>query len=124
MCSLLLGSKSVLCIDNDIEAINAAKKNIENSGFTRYANFYHASLSDIPLKSGRFDVVLANLTSNIIIENFKFISMKIRKTGILIVSGILESRLNEVVKLYVNEGLEIVEKSQSKKWVAAVLKRI
>ena len=50
--------------------------------------------------------------------------MKIRKTGILIVSGILELRFNEVVKLYLNEGLEIVEKSQSKKWVAAVLKRI
>ena len=124
LCSLLLGSSSVLCVDNDIAAIKAARKNFESTGLNGDAKFYHESLSNFPLESGEFDIVLANLTANIAIENFKSISVKIRKTGILIISGILESRFSEVLKLYVKEGLEIIEKAQSGNWVAAVLKKV
>ena len=122
LCSLLLGSKKVYCVDNDIEAINSAKNNFRESGFISKSKFFHGNLFEIPVKSEKFDLVLANLTSSILIENFKVISNMVSKNGIVIMSGILASRFNEVIKIYLNENFKLLNKLQNGNWISVVLK--
>ena len=86
------------------------------------SKFFHGNLFEIPVKSEKFDLVLANLTSSILIENFKVISNMVSKNGIVIMSGILASRFNEVIKIYLNENFKLLNKLQNGNWISVVLK--
>ncbi|MBM31683.1 MAG: hypothetical protein CL764_02375 [Chloroflexi bacterium] len=124
LCSLLLGAKRVFCVDNDIEAIYAARKNFEKSGFISEVEFFHGDLSKIPEKNKNFDLVLANLTSNILIENFDHIFSKISENGIIIISGILDIRIDEVIEKFLNGHLKLLKKLKYDNWVSLVFQGI
>ncbi|MBA30365.1 MAG: hypothetical protein CL905_00760 [Dehalococcoidia bacterium] len=124
LCSLLLGAKSVFCVDNDIESIYSSKKNFEKSGFISKAEFFHGDLSTIPEKNKKFDIVLANLTSHILIENFEHIFRKVDQNGFIIMSGILETRINEVIETFLNKKLKLLKRLQYDNWVSLVFQRI
>ena len=46
----------------------------------------------------------------------------VSKNGIVIMSGILASRFNEVIKIYLNENFKLLNKLQNGNWISVVLK--
>ncbi|MBS1574761.1 MAG: 50S ribosomal protein L11 methyltransferase [Bacteroidetes bacterium] len=81
-----LGAASVTAIDNDEWSINNASENIQKNNCTNIT----LHLSDRPIINQTFDIILANITKNIILENLDILHGQMNKNGILLLSGLLE----------------------------------
>src|SRR5689334_21902913 len=80
-----LGAKNIIAIDNDEWSINNAKENIERNNCNHIQLFLSSTLSS----KEKFDVLLANINKNVILENLKGIKNLMPKSGQLLVSGLL-----------------------------------
>jgi ribosomal protein L11 methyltransferase len=80
-----LGAKRIIAIDNDDWSIENAKENLQMNHM-KNIELIKASVADLP---GKFDIILANINKNIILENFQKIAMNLRKGGIVLFSGLM-----------------------------------
>lgn len=64
------------------------------------------------------DLVFANLTADILLKLSDGICDHISDGGYLIISGIIDSREEEVLTIYLNLGLKLVDKMSMKDWRA------
>ena len=65
--------------------------------------------------------MLANITGEILGRLAASIPKNLKKTGVLILSGIIESRLNMVKTAFEAQGLEIIKTRRKGDWFALVL---
>ena len=82
-----LGAKSVLAIDNDDWSIANAEENLEKNNAAAIVKIKKA---DTAAAGHFFDVILANITRNIILENFPLFAAHIAAKGVLLLSGLME----------------------------------
>jgi len=111
-----LGASSALGIDDDADAIAAARENLE---FNRLANveFVVGDLMHDRLPAA--DVVLANLTGAMLVRAAARLTHAVRPDGILIVSGIMASEGNDVRRAFANQTF--VADVQEDEWLAFTL---
>ncbi|PZP52073.1 MAG: 50S ribosomal protein L11 methyltransferase [Pseudopedobacter saltans] len=81
-----LGAKSVLAIDNDEWSINNSQENLEANNVSKIEL---QLLSTIPTEQS-FDIILANINLNVIVENLKFMFGILKNGGNLVLSGLLK----------------------------------
>ena len=112
-----LGASSALGIDDDADAIAAARENLE---FNRVANvdFVVGDLMQDRLPAA--DVVLANLTGAMLVRAAARLTHALRPDGILIVSGIMASEGNDVRRAFANQTF--LADVQEDEWLAFTLK--
>jgi len=112
-----LGASSALGIDDDADAIAAARENLE---FNRVANveFVVGDLMHDRLPAA--DVVLANLTGAMLVRAAARLTHALRPDGILIVSGIMASEGNDVRRAFANQTF--LADVQEDEWLAFTLK--
>ena len=112
-----LGASSALGIDDDADAIAAARENLE---FNRVANveFVVGDLMQDGLPAA--DVVLANLTGAMLVRASTRLTQAVRPDGILIVSGIMASEGNDVRRAFANQTF--LADVQEDEWLAFTLK--
>ena len=91
-----LGAASALGIDHDQDAVQAARENLALNPAARRVSFAVADLRTTPLP--RAGVVTANLTGALLIETAADLLGAVEDSGTLIVSGLLASERDEVVK--------------------------
>jgi len=89
-----MGATSVTAIDNDEWSINNAKENFQKNN----SGDIDLRLSDRPLMNQTFDIIVANITKNIILDNFSFLSGQLNKNGILLLSGLLEDDEQDILE--------------------------
>ncbi|MGC1321555.1 MAG: 50S ribosomal protein L11 methyltransferase [Candidatus Udaeobacter sp.] len=112
-----LGAARVIGIDNDPAAISVAKSNARLNKI-RSAAF---QLNDV-LKWNliqKTDVITANLYSDLLIE----ILPKLRGCGWLILSGILRSQQDDLVRALQRNRLEIINMKRRGKWMGVLAAR-
>jgi ribosomal protein L11 methyltransferase len=111
------GAGQVIGIDNDPAAISVAKSNARLNKI-RGASF---QLGDVHKWNAaqKTDVITANLYSNLLIE----ILPKLRGGGWLILSGILRSQQNELVRALQRNHLDIINMKRRGKWIAILARR-
>jgi ribosomal protein L11 methyltransferase len=111
-----LGADRVLAIDNDPTACAIAKRNARANG-----------MSDIEFRTGdvlklklteKFNVITANLFSELLIAGLPGWSRLLVRDGFLILSGILRMQEEAVVAALRRNGLAIQEARRRGKWVA------
>jgi ribosomal protein L11 methyltransferase len=80
-----LGASKILAIDNDDWSIENAAENAERNSCTKIVlqKAFDASGAE------RYDVILANINKNVILDNLKFLSTQLVPGGILLLSGLL-----------------------------------
>lgn len=88
-----LGHNHILAIDNDIEAVNVAKDNIQINAIKNI----DVQLGSLEAINQKFDLIIANIISEVLIENVKKFSNILNKNGILILSGILKTEKDKVI---------------------------
>jgi len=115
----LCGAKSVYMCDIDAQAVEFAKKNAE-------LNKVDVEIEQADLIEGerQADFIVANITADILMRLAKDISKHLKKGGTLILSGIIDSRLDEVETVYKNFGFEIKERKACEDWRALKLQKI
>ena len=117
--SLLLGSKNAVACDIDPGAAKCAKanarlNNIEETQFEAYtSNIFEDEIID---GQGEFDIVLANIVADVIIELTSVLKRFLKENGMFIASGIIDERAEEVKAAFVTGGLKIKEERQLDGW--------
>ncbi len=116
-----LGATEILAVDNDINAVAVARRNARHNHVAHAIRHVHGSLPDI---SGAYDLVLANLLAPILIKMARAgLATRVQRNGLLIASGILEEQMAEVIEVFKQEGLYVVEVLQREDWVALVTRK-
>lgn len=119
--SLLLGAKSAFGVDIDKLAVKTALENAKENGFNPPVfNAVNGNLSD--KVSGKYNVIVANIVADIIMEFNKEVGNFLEKDGIYITGGIIDSRKDEVVYSFEQNGFEIIENFEEKGWNVFVCK--
>ncbi len=114
-----LGCMKVLGIDIDPVAVKVSHENIGINKVEGIVNVREAVLDDLECKE--FDMVVANIVADVIIDISGRVRQFLTKDGIYIVSGIIRDRAEEVRENLTNCGFRMVEEKSSGEWVAMAL---
>ncbi|WP_320046986.1 50S ribosomal protein L11 methyltransferase [uncultured Ilyobacter sp.] len=105
-------------VDIDELAVESTKENLElNRVSTEKSRVFKGNLLEI-VKDKKFDVVVANILADVILMLLDDMTRVIKKGGLIILSGIIEDKVNEVEKKIKSAGFEILEIKKDKEWRA------
>ena len=120
--SLLLGAKSAFGVDIDSLAGKTAMANAEENGFDESKfKAVKGNLSD--KVNGKYSVIVANIVADIIMEFNKEVGKFLEDDGVYITGGIIESREDEVLLSFAQNGFEVKERFEEKGWLVFVVKK-
>lgn len=120
--SLLLGARYAFGVDIDSLAVKTAKANAVQNGFgDDKFTAVQGNLSD--KVNGKFNVVVANIVADIIMEFNKTVGDFLTDDGIYITGGIIESREDEVLLSFAQNGFEVTDRFENNGWLVFVLKK-
>ncbi len=119
--SLLLGAKSAIGVDIDAQAVETAIENAKINGVADRCKFIEGDLCD--KISGRYDVVTANIVADVIISLLPYISNFMKENAVLIVSGIIDERRQDVETAVIENGFTICDDRSGNGWVALALNK-
>lgn len=112
-----LGYKPVHAIDFDRVAVRVARANARKNRVLRKIDIAWGDVSKLRInRRKRFDVVCANLISDLLVAERNKIISQLKPGGMLIVAGILKSEFSEVQKSFENCGLTLVSSRAEKEW--------
>ena len=115
-----LGAKLAYLTDIDDIAVKSAKHNCLNNGVSAKAVVAHSDLlNDAEIKG---DIMLANITGEILCRLAPSIPKNLKNGGTLILSGIIESRLDMVLKAFTAQNLKLEKKVKEGEWFALSFK--
>ncbi len=114
--SEICGAKSVYMCDIDEQAVEFAKRNAELNGVS--ATIEKADLIE---GSRTADFIFANITADILMRLSKSIGKHLNDGGVIVLSGIIDSRLGEVERCYLDAGYEIIDRASKDDWRALKL---
>lgn len=114
-----LGSASVWAIDNDEWSIENSKENIERNGckkikIEKAGGFYSKE---------KFDIILANINKNIIIQNAETLVEGLKPEGKLLLSGLLRGDKKDIVSAFEQKGLQYISTCERDNWICILLGR-
>ncbi len=112
-----LGAESIFATDIDPLAARIAGENAKVNGV-------HVEIADRFDSATQYDVLVANILANTLIELAEKFAASIRAGGIYIASGIIEGRENDVRLLTEVEGFIALETRHQGEWVALVFRRL
>lgn len=116
-----LGAKKVVMTDIDYVAVKSAKHNCEINGVADKCEVDLNNLLDDKNITG--DLVLANITADVLLILSDSIPSHVKNGGVLIMSGIIKSRVNEVIDRYSAIDFELVQRKDEGEWIALVMKK-
>ena len=114
-----LGAKQAFLTDIDPIAVSSATHNSVLNHTEDRTVVAHSNLLDDANVTG--DIMLANITGEILCMLAPSIPNNLKRDGVLILSGIIESRLAMVKKAYVAVGMKVVRQERKGEWFALVL---
>ncbi len=118
---LLLGAKTATGVDIDALSVKIAGENAALNGVENDFELIHGDLA--ARVRGRFSVITANIVADIIIRLLPDTERLLEDGGVIIVSGIIDTRLPDVEKECARLGLVFRELLTDKGWCAAVLEK-
>lgn len=116
LASAVLGAKSVEAYDIDDNAVKSAKENAELNNLQNKIYVANANLLD--KTTGKFDIVLANITADVLILLSQSLGDYTKENGIVIISGIILARENQVKEAFEKAGFKVLERINMGEWVA------
>lgn len=129
LAALRLGAHSAVGIDIDPKAEDIARENAAYNGFG--APQFTAMTGNVTedreimqhLAAQKWDLVLVNIVADVIIGLAPVLPNFLTEQTLLICSGILDTRLNDVVAAIENAGLSIVETRAQEDWRCILVRR-
>ena len=125
------GATNIIGVDIDPMAVKTAKLNVElNDCSDRVTVIQDASpLAAIDMlkdkvEKKRFDLILANITADILIENCNELLEALDLNGILIGSGILQEQITEVTYSFMEQGFRLIDIVSEGEWRTIVMKKV
>ena len=119
--ALVLGCDSAVGVDIDPKAPdivmdNAALNSVGGDRLKVYAGDIIGDASLRKMLGGGYDIVLANIVSDVIIPLAPHVRPFMKENGVFITSGIIDGREDEVCAAIQNAGFEVSEHLHEEEW--------
>ena len=117
-------NSTFIASDNDDEALKRAKENKSiNHGHS--INIIHAQgLENENFLSSQYDLIMANILLSPLCDIASSMGYCVRDHGYVILSGILQTQEDVLLKCYRKEGFDVVSIVKKDEWSAVLLKKI
>ncbi len=121
--AMLLGAENAVAVDIDENAAATAAENAEKNYIPseKYTTYFGNILNDGKLADridAKYDIITANIVADVLIAMKDYFVRYIRDNGILIVSGIITERMDEVIDAIESVGFEKTEVNTKEGWAA------
>ena len=123
ICASRLGAGECRAYDIDPMAVRVANENIKDSGLPNIT----CEVSDLLRQADRskpYDLICANIVADIIIRMTPDVAPFMHENTVLLASGIIAERAQDVIECFENHGYRIVEQLVDNGWCGlAVMKK-
>ena len=120
--ALKLGAKYAVCVDIEAQAVETSKLNCALNGLENHSSHIKGTLDEIDATG--FDVVLANIYGDILIDIADTVSNKLRPGGMLLLSGILWEYNFDVRQAYARQGCEVIRNRMLDEFSTVLMKKL
>lgn len=117
--AVLLGAESAFGVDIDPTAVRTAIENAEMNNSSDKCEFVAGNLTD--KVSGTYNIVVANIVADAIIMLSQDVKNFMRDDSVYIMSGIIDSRKDEVLNA-IDKDFEVIETFEESGWVCIAAK--
>ena len=111
-----LGASSVFAIDNDKWSIENAKENAEKNS----CRLVNLSLKDNPNGAETFDIILANINKNVILEYLFALVNRLNRNGQLLLSGLLKEDGEDILLAAKELSVKYISTTHKDNWICIV----
>ena len=119
ICGAKLGAVDCRAYDIDPMSVRVANENIRESGLEdRIVCAQSDLLKQAENIAGGYDVICANIVADIIIRMTPDVSPFMSEKTVLLASGIITERADDVVECFEKNGFKIVERAEDNGWCA------
>ena len=123
ICASRLGAKTCRAYDIDPTAVRVARENIKDSGLQNVSCDQSDLLKQVSLEEGKYDLVCANIVADIIIRMTPDVGDYMKDDAVLLASGIIEERCDDVVSAFEAHGFKVVECLTDNGWCGLAVKK-
>lgn len=116
--AIRLGTKYCYMYDIDSQCIETATENAKLND-VQNCEIVCADLFEKGID--KVDVVVANITADVLVRLAEKINQIVKKDGKVLLSGILDISLENVIKTYENAGFKVINQINDKEWYALTL---
>lgn len=121
--AMLLGAESAVAVDIEQNAAETAMENAIKNHIRpeKYRTFYGNILTDEELADkidAKYDVIAANIVADVLIAMKDYFLCYVKSSGTLIVSGIIEERMHEVIGELESVGFKDPQINVKEGWAA------
>ncbi len=117
--SVLLGAETAVGVDIDAQSVKTARENAELNGRSDKTEYIVGDLAE--KVSGKFNVVCANIVADVVIRLLGSVRGFMAENAVLLVSGIIDAREQDVLRAAEENGFKIKEKKYKDNWCAFAL---
>lgn len=112
-----LGFRPVQAFDFDPEAVRVARDNARANLVEKRIKITRDEVANLPLRCPqKYDLICANLISNLLIAERKRIAAQLKRGGILVLAGILKSEFALVRRTFASLNLKLLRSRVEKGW--------
>lgn len=109
-----LEANRIVAVDNDDWSIDNATENIRQNNCHHIEIIKAESIKGL----GNFDIILANINRNVILDNLPDLSNQLNKDGTLLLSGILKEDKYDILNSSAKYGLELQHEEELNNWLS------
>lgn len=119
-----LGYAPVAAFDHDPAAIRVARENARRNRVLHKIDLSEQDVTELPARAKeRYDLVCANLISNLLIEERDGIVERVRPGGRLVLAGVLDREFSQVANAYAAAGLRLISRQTQREWCSGLFSK-
>lgn len=118
----MLGAKNVHALDVDEVAVLVTKENSKINGCEGVMKVQRSDLLKQLAEDEKADIIIANIISDIVLVLLEDVHLKLKENGMFICSGIIDSRVDEIIKKLEEKKYRIIKISEEGEWRAIAAK--
>ncbi len=119
-----LGYRPVHALDCDAEAVSIAQANARENQLSEAIQFFRRDLARLPMHSRtRYEVVCANLASDLLLRERERIMRRLAPGGLLVLAGVLRREFSELRRAYRSAGLRLCADRVEDEWHSGSFER-
>ena len=119
ICGAKLGAETCRAYDIDPMSVRVANENIRESGLEDKITCEQSDLlKQVKNIAGGYDIICANIVADIIIRMTPDVAPFMSDKTVLLASGIISERCDDVVSCFEKNGFRIIERAEDNGWCA------
>jgi ribosomal protein L11 methyltransferase len=109
-----LGAENIFAVDNDEWSITNTAENLERNSCAKVK----LSRADNAKGSSQYNIILANINKNVILDNMNALVSQLKQGGTLLFSGLLEEDEAYILNAVKTYPLKFINKTSRNSWIA------